>query len=309
MDYTVVGGTKGKGTGAGLPVSVVLLNRASRLYRNDVFRELDRLGFDSIVSIDEGADTRDVESLAGRYPRVRFLLLSEPTSVGERVNLGIRESAGPFVFVLWDDMRLSSQALSSRFFERLATQNILCTAPFVTATGGEAVPVAATPALHGSSLKVLNLPPAHDGARSLFPFDFCGIYSRERFVLTGGFDGSLGNPYWQKLDFGFRAWLWGEEIRLAQALKVNYVDQAPEENATPDDHYKWFWLKNLAPQFRGDSADMPSHRFWAYLRARRGGFFSAISEFRSAREWVRINRYRFRSDAASLVDLWEDEGP
>jgi hypothetical protein len=304
----VVGGTKGKGGGQGLPVSIVLLNRGSRLYRGEVFRELDRLGFESIVSIDEGADSRDIESLAGRYPRVRFLLLSGKASIGERVNLGIRESPGPFVFVLWDDMRLSTQALSSRFFERLASQNHLCVAPFVTTKGGEMLPTASAPALFGSSLKVLNLPPSRDGSRTLFPFDFCGIYSRERFVLTGGFDGGLDKPYWQKLDFGFRAWLWGEEIRLAQALKLNYIESSPEEDTTPDDCYKWFWLKNLAPQFRGDSAAMPPHRFWPYLRARRGGLLSAIGEFRSAREWVQINRYRFRSDAASLVDLWEDEG-
>jgi hypothetical protein len=33
---------------------------------------------------------------------------------------------------------------------------------------------------------------------------------------------------------------------------------------------------------------------------------SAFGEFRAAREWVRTNRYRFRTDAASLVDLWDE---
>jgi hypothetical protein len=306
--YTVVGGSNGRAFPDSLPISVILLDRGSRLYRGDVFRELDRIGFDSIVSVEEGVDSMDVESLAGRYPKVRFLLLSAPTTAGEKVNLGIRESCGRFALVLWSDMRLLTQAISSRFFERLTEQNLLCQVPFLTTRGGEAVPTAAVPAFDRSSLKVLNLTSTKDGERSLYPFDFCGIYSREKFVLTGGYDGGLANPYWQKLDFGFRAWLWGEEIRFAQALKAGYAEAAPEEDSTPDEHYKWFWLKNLAPRFKGDSALIPVSRFWSYLRSRGRGIFDAMAEFKAAREWVRINRYRFRSGATSLVDLWEEPG-
>ena len=308
MPYTVVGAPKGKASPDSLPVSVLLLNRGSHLYRGEALRELDRLGFESVVSVEErGSEGADIEALAARYPRARFLLLSGPTSPGEMVNLGLRESSGPFVFVLWSDMRLSTQGLSSRFFERLAERDALCQAPFLATKDGEAIPSAASPALHGSSLKVLSLPPAKDGAKSLYPFDFCGIYSRERFVLSGGFDGGIKSPYWQLLDFGFRAWLWGEEIRLAQAFKVAYDEAQAVEDTTADESYARFWLKNLAPSFRGDSSQLTISRFWSYLRSRSGNPVSAVSEFRAAREWVKINRYRFRSDAASLVDLWGEE--
>ncbi len=312
IPYTVIGGPKVRGTVSGgvegLPVSVLLLNRGNKLYQNDIFRELDRFGLDSILSVEEGGEGRDLEVLIGRYPRSRFLLVSEKTSPGEQINLGMRESQGRFVFVLWNDIRLSSQGLSSRFFERIAERNILCQAPFLSSREGDLLPTAAAPALHRSSLKVLGLSPMQDGSRTLYPFDYVGIYSREKFVLTGGFDGGLRTPYWQKLDFGFRSWLWGEEIRLAQALKVNYVENIPTEDATPDDCYKWFWLKNLSPVYRGDCALIPATRLWAYLRRRSGGPFAALAEFRSARDWVRLNRYRFRFDASSLVDLWEESG-
>lgn len=308
MPYTVIGNPKAKSSGEGLPVSVLLLNRGSRLYRPDLFRELEKLGFDSILSVEEGPESRDVEALANRYPRSRFLVISEKASPGEQINLGMRESPGPFVFVLWSDMRLATQGLSSRFFERLAEQNILCQAPFLSAREGELLPVVAAPALHKASLKVLALTPSRDADRTLFPFDYCGIYSREKFTLVGGFDAELGNPYWQKLDFGFRSWLWGEELRLAQALKVNYSGEVGAEDATPDECYKWFWLKNLAPVFRGDHALIPGSRLWTYLRRRSGGPFAGLAEFRLAHDWVRLNRYRFRFDAASLVDLWEEAG-
>jgi hypothetical protein len=307
VPYTVVGGPPARGAPEGSSLSVLLLGRGNRLYRNDVLHDLERLGLDSIVWIEEGVDALDVESLAQRHPGTRFVLLGGPVSVGERINVGMRESASPYVFVLWSDMKLQAAGLSGRFFERLGEQKLLCLAPWLQAGRGDVLPCAVSPALHRQSLKLLPLPPAKDGARTIYPVDFCGIYSRERFILTGGFDGGIRNPYWQKLDFGFRAWLWGEEIRLSQALRVGYEDSPTEEDSTPDDDYKWFWLKNLAPSYRSDHAAIAPRRYWAYLRRRRGNPLAALSEFRAATEWVKLNRFRFGSDASSLVDLWEEE--
>jgi hypothetical protein len=286
---------------------VVLLNRGARLYRGDTLGELERAGLRTVLSVMPASEAVDIESFSARHSGARFLLLSEPASTGVQVNLALRESVGPYVFVLWSDMSLSAQGLSSRFYERLAERDLLCSVPALFGKAGEQLPSVSAPAFNRSSLKVLSLLPDRDGARSLYPFDYAGIYSREKFVLTGGFDPGLANPYWQKLDFGFRAWLWGEEIRLAQALKLSYAEPPPPEDETPDSGYKWFYLKNLAPSFRGDSGAIGFSRFWAYVRSRRGGASSAFGEFRAAREWVRLNRYRFRTDAASLVDLW-DEG-
>ena len=179
VPYTVVGGRKGRGCPEGLPVSVVLLHRGNRLYQAQLLADLERVGFDSILSIETGAENPDVESLSARFPEVRFLFLQEEITAGERINLGIRESCGPFVFVLWNDQRLSTAALSSRFFERLAEQDVLCTAPFLSTREGNPVPSLLAPAFDRSSLRVLSFPAQKDGEKTLFPFDGCGIYSRE----------------------------------------------------------------------------------------------------------------------------------
>jgi hypothetical protein len=306
VPYTVVGAPRpAPGAEAGA-MSVVMLNRGSRIYRGEALGELERAGLRSVLSIESKGEAIDVEGLSARHPGARFLLLSSPASAGVQVNLAMRESAGPYVLVLWNDMSLSAQGLSSRFFERLAEVDILCRAPALFARGGEQLPSAMAPAFNRSSLKVLGLVPERDGARSLFPFDYAGIYSKERFVLTGGFDPGLSNPYWQRLDFGFRAWLWGEEIRIAQALKLSYAEPPPPEDETPDEGYKWFWLKNLAPAFHGDSAAIGLSRLWAYLRSRGAWGGRALGEFRAAREWVRLNRYRFRTDAPSLASVWDE---
>jgi hypothetical protein len=307
VPYTVVGAPKPAPGGEPGATTVVLLNRGSRLYRHESIDELERAGLGNILSVETGGEGLDAEALAARHPKARFMILSEAASPGVQVNLAIRESPGPYVFVLWNDMSLSSQGLSSRFFERLAERDLLCCAPVLLGRGGEQLPSAMSPAFHRTSLKILGLVPEKEGTKSVYPFDYAGIYSREKFVLTGGFDSSLSNPYWQKLDFGFRAWLWGEEIRIIQALKLAYAEPPLAEDETPDDCYKWFWLKNLAPSFRGDSGLVGFSRFWSYLWSR-GGSTSALGEFKTAREWVNLNRYRFRTDASSLVDLWDGEG-
>lgn len=309
MPYTVVGGQKARNCPEGLPVSVVLLNRGSRLYRAKLLADLERIGFDSILSIEAGPETPDVESLSGRFPRVRFLFLQGELSPGERINLGIRESCGPYVFVLWSDQKLSTVGLSSRFFERLAEQDLLCAAPFLASRDGEPTPTQMVPAFEGTRLRVLPLAPQRDGDKTLFPFDGSGIYSRERFVRTGGYDGTIPDPWWQKMDFGFRAWLWGEEMRMAQALRMGYEGSLPAEDTTPGASYGRFHLKNLAVRVREDGGNLPLGAFPPFLFRASRDPFRAVSEFRAVRDWVRINKYRFRWDARSVVDLWEPLSP
>ena len=64
VPYTVVGGPAARACSEGNSVSVLLLGRGSRLYRNEALRDLERFGFDSIVSVEEGGDAVDMESLS-----------------------------------------------------------------------------------------------------------------------------------------------------------------------------------------------------------------------------------------------------
>ena len=87
VPYTVVGSPPAKAGAEGLAVSVILLGRGSRLYRNDALCDLERFGFDSIVSIEDGADAVDIESLAQRHPSTRFILLGSPRIDGNSTRL------------------------------------------------------------------------------------------------------------------------------------------------------------------------------------------------------------------------------
>ncbi|MCX7025464.1 MAG: hypothetical protein NT080_12755 [Spirochaetes bacterium] len=305
VSYTIVGGGKGKTGGRGVPVSVVVLGRGGRLHRAELLRELERVGFDSILSVEKAGESVEVEAIATGQPTVRHLLLEEDASEGERVNIGIRESPAPYVFVLRDDMKLTTSTLSSRFFERLTEKARLCTTPVVTTRKGEAVPTIIIPAMREDSIKFLLVPASRDEEKNAAPFDFCGIYNRGKFAMLGGYDWTIRAPHWQKLDFGMRAWLWGEEIRSAQALKLICEREPPAEDITLDAHYSRFYLKNLAVSLKGDQGVLPLSRAAGFIFKSGLGPFRALSEFAAVRKWVKINRFRFRTDARGLVDLWE----
>jgi len=301
----VLGGGRGSGCKDSFPVSVLILNRGPRLYRAAMIQDLVKVGFDSIVSMEGLSDSPELEGLASRHPEARFICLHEDCNLGVKINIGMRESCSPFVFVLWNDLRLATSTLSSRFFDKVVDLDAACLVPTLNDAAGSLVPSISHPAQSGSSFKVVPLRPKADGEKCLYPFDGCGIYSRDKFVSLGGFDWTISNPYWQKLDFGMRAWLWGEKINYAQALRLNYESSPPPDDTTPDSGYGRFWLKNLAPVHRGDQAALPRSRLWSYMVRSRKSPKAALEEFRAARDWVQACSYRFKGDAARLADLWD----
>ena len=89
-------------------------------------------------------------------------------------------------------------------------------------------------------------------------------------------------------------------------MRLSYNGEVPPEDSTAEESYRRFYLKNLAPVFRGDSAHLPWRRFAGYFFRSGGDPFLAWSDFAESRRWVKTNRYRFRFDASSLTDLWDN---
>jgi hypothetical protein len=311
--YTVVGGTD---RGASTGLSAVLLNRSGRYPRRTLFQELEKIGFDFIISVERPHERYDVEELSGRFPHVRFILLKEEITLGEQINLASSELSSPLFFVLWNDIRILHSGGASRMAERLllgqdetsskSQYKRLCTVPMIQNSRFETLPTLIAPALFRSTVKTLSFAPIAEGKPSLYPFDWVGVYDRERFVGLGGFDSALKRPHWQLMDFGFRAHLWGEEILSTQLIRISYDGDIPPEDNTAERSYRRFFLKNLAPVFRGDSADLPLTRFPPYFWWARGNFFAAWKEFAEARRWIRDNSFHFQSDARSITELWDD---
>ncbi len=305
VPYTIVGGSKeDRSLHVSPPLSILLLHRGSRPYRQEYFKELEQLGDIEILSVETVSASYDIDSLSQKYPRIKFLLLHEEMSRGEQINVGMKEAAGQFVFVMWSDMKISSQ-LNTYLLERIVNADRLCSVPILQNTKLETVPSIMVPAFHKRNLRVLPMLPQKNEMKTLFPFDYSGIYKREKFLLTGGYDYLIESPYWQKMDFGFRAHMWGEAIECESAFRVRYLAAEPAEDTTPDAGYKLFFLKNLSIRFSGDTGTLPWSRFLPYYIRSGSSLFTALKEFKKVRQWVNVNQYRFIMDARDVTELWE----
>jgi hypothetical protein len=297
----------------------VILNRGGHYSRFNLFGELEKAGFDYVVSMEGARKRYDLETLSGNFPSMRFILLKDPVSFGEEINLAASELSSPLFFVLWNDLRILRGGGAARMAERTllnaaegeekAAAKSLCTVPVIQDNRFEAIPTLASPVMIRGALKTMPAVPLMEGLPSLYPFFGIGIYDRERFIRLGGFDRTIKNFHWQLMDFGFRAHLWGEKIISTRYIKLAYEGSTPEEETTVEAGYRRFFLKNLAPVFRSDYAHIPLRRFPGFFRRSSEDLLSMWEEFSQARRWVKTNRYRFRHDARMLAELWDSSRP
>ncbi len=305
VPHTIVGGAVRKTDESASPYTVILLNRGGRYYRSAVFASLEAAGVTSILSVELSNEPYDLESLSVRFPSVKFLVPLEKVTVGEMINTAMAEISSPVALVLWNDVKVLPSSFPSRLFSRLAEEGLVCAAPVLLSDRLEPLPVQMVPALSKASFQVEPMACYRDASPTAYPFDYIGIYNRDRFIKLGGFDHTISNPYWQNLDFGIRAHLWGERISLITSFRLSYEGAVPREDVSADSSYVNFYLKNLAPVYRKDYAFIPTSRFFSF--AGRSGLtvFEAVARFSAARKWVYLNRYRFVRDAASMVSSWE----
>lgn len=307
VPYTVVGGNdQGSRGPAKWPVTALVLNRGGRYHRAQLIEQLTRQGFAEILCIEHGLAGPDLESQCRLCPGLRFMILAEDRGTGVDINLGIREARSPFVFVLWSDLSLLP-FLESSMNEALG-RHALCTVPLLRNLRGEVVPSLAMPAEQENNLKILPIMPSQDNMASFFPHEYIGIYQRERFIQSQGFDPGIRNPFWQKMDWGCRAWLWGESIRCLPEVRLQQNTEPESEDTTPDADYTRFYLKNLLPRFTGDQAVLPRGRFPAFARLSSAGWWADWQYFRAVRAWVRTNAYRFKHDARYITSVWQTKG-
>jgi hypothetical protein len=305
IPYAVIGGApKARVRKYLFPLTIVILNRGGKLFRENALDDLAEQADCEIISIEGPEAAPDIDALAKKYAAVRFLLLQGETTTGEKVNLGIEEAQSKLVFVVSSDMHIPRSVISPRILEKIEARELLCTLPVLKNARLETVPSLQVPGYFSRSLKIMPWNPLYDGMKSVFPFDYAGIYHKEKFRFSGGYDGRLRSPYWQKADFGFRSCLWGEELAVNTSIFCQYRREVKVEDNTPDESYKYFYLKNISVEFRRDRGVLGYRKFPTYVFKSGSGFPRAFREFREARRWVWENRYRFKTDARDLVEVW-----
>jgi len=316
--YTVLGG-KPSADNSGL--SALVLNRGIRYPRRAFFAELEKAGFDSVLSVEGPGEHYDIDELSESFPFIRFITLSAPVSAGEAVNIGAAELPGPLFFVLRSDLKIPGSAV--RMCERLLPGREgrpddagtggggrVCTVPVFQNSRCETLPTAISPVMLKKKLELARLAPEKENTPTLYPYDAVGIYDRRRFLDMGGFDAGIKSEYWQMLDFGFRVWLSGGEIRVTRLVSLRCEGGETPVDAGYNEDYWRFFFKNLAPALKHNRetdtayAHLPLKYLLPFLLKAKWNLPAAARLFFSARKWVRSRRAAWKISAKELILTW-----
>ncbi|MFW6362654.1 MAG: hypothetical protein ACOC0D_02310 [Spirochaeta sp.] len=305
-DFTIVGSARlnrRSGTVPGL--SVLVLHRGGRFNRVQQFSDLERLGVREILAVEPKASSYDVEQLANRFSRVKFLLMQKELNPGQMINLGIQESSSSHVLVIWNNIKV--QSISDRVLQAILSGNQICAVPLFRNERSEVIPSMFMPAFYKRTIRLIPAVPSRDGQCTIFPHDYIGIYDAQHFLSLGGYDTQIASPYWQKMDFGMRSYLWGSSITCSVSFRVSSSTSSVPEDTTPNIDYLRFFLKNIAIRFSGDSGYLPRSIPLRLLLHRSFGLLDTWREYRRIKHWVDQNRFRYTQDARHLLELWEDQ--
>lgn len=303
INRTVLGGKEAMPS-VQMNVSVILLNHEGSHYRIQNLETLLKCGFASIVSFEMNPDNYNIEDFVQRFPSVKFIVPLEDVTDGDLINIGMSEVESDYVLVLRDTLSITPDLLTPRLADRLIEKNQFCCVPHLFSYSSPAFPNVFIPSVRNNVLDINSDSVISDGAKTLYPLDFIGLYNRQKFIQLGGFDYTILSPYWQNLDLSFRAWLWGERITLSTAFNISYAENPPADDIAANRYSSRFYLKNLLPHFYADHGKIPASSFFVYLPRSSCGLFEALHQFKDARFWVEQNKYRFRYDAAYLVENW-----
>ncbi len=238
-------------------------------------------------------------------PGCKSILVPPGLTPGEQINIGIQEAKGSHVFVLWDDMDLQHPALTVHHFEQVARMECLCLTPVLMNHRKESIPARLIPCMEEGPLEIRTAGLSSEGQPSLYPFDYCGIYKRDKFLLCEGYDSRISSSYWQKADFGFRTGLWGEQCLCTTGLRVAYQRDVPGETIPIDASYRRFFLKNLALKSTKEGWQLSKGEFLRFHLHSGMSLFASAKEYQVLASWVRKNKYRFKKDIWDLMQDWE----
>lgn len=321
---TIIGGSE-KNPYASKPISVLLLSRSGSHFKPQILDALMKSGFQSIVSVEKFSKNYALDELSRRFPCVRFIIPQEEINIGQMINIGMKETEGETVFVVWDDIKIRENILSDFVLSKLSLfekplddfttsdnteckidipRKPLCLLPSLYSASSHILPVKASPSIDDAYFTVTLSKLLYEHSISLYPYDFMGIYNKKHFFEMGGFDSELSSPYWQNVEFGLRSWLWGYALFMSPAFRLSYEGERATEDMSIDDSYYRFYLKNIIPRCDKGKISYPKKAFLPYA-IHSGHFFKAIPAFREAKKWVDSHSDKYKLDFNAILAFWK----
>ncbi len=163
--------------------------------------------------------------LRKRFPFVTFIVFSTPVSFGTLANAMANECYTTFFYLTRSDVYCESIDFDTAISLLHRSDKPAAVTPRLTNRQGEPIPVIQVPLLRNGLIDPLSFPPRQEVTPTLYPFLGLGMYERALFQRLRGFDDFVGGTYWQSLDFGLRAWLYGYPIINLASLSCSFINR------------------------------------------------------------------------------------
>lgn len=291
---------------ASLDISAILLNTSGSHLKTQIFDNLLQCGFKTIVSVEPDSESFNIEEISRRYPTVKFIIPREKTSDGNLINACVSEIDTKYFLVLRDSFNITKGFLTKNLSENILKNDCFCIVPRLIDKNGVSIIINFVPSAKKGKFLINPEQSLSDGLSTLYPFDFIGLYNRERFIEIGGYDYNIVSPYWQNVDLALRAWLWNEKILITTKFQISYTEEVPIEQSALDISYIQFYLKNILPKFRDDHGIVPRFSFLRFYFRSKCGIFEARELYSQAKQWIKKNQFRFKKDIQYLIENWNN---
>ncbi len=286
-------------------LSCVILNRGGRYERAQVIRQLNELGFDSIISVEVGSNHYEIEGLCQVFPNLRVLVLQNNISLGEMVNLAMTEASSEYVMIIWNTFIHTLPSIN--LLRYIQDSDSICIVPQLLNHAADPIPGVHIPTQYRNELNIVSTTVQSAVRRTLYPTDFVGLYHRSSFLDCGGYDLNIREPYWQLVDFGFRAGLFGKRIVVDTRWQLNCRSPQMVEDRNEGVGYARFFLKNLAISFGRGGVYIPFLSCIKLCLGRRLSLITLLRIRRSLRAWLTVEQQKIICDATKFIQTWDDE--
>lgn len=305
INRTVVGGQGDRPQNA-LNISVILLNTTGSHFKVQLFENLLSCNFCQIVSVEHDANNFALDDLLKKFPTVKFIVPLEKATDGEMINLAMSEIDSDYVLILRDNLAIPPKIILNNLAEKFISSDIFCIVPRLFDSKENPLDSHFSPFVTKNHFTIETSSSFSDGVKTLYPFDYIGLYNRKKFIQLGGFDYTIKSSYWQNLDLAMRSWLWGEEIKLTGFLRFYYSQDYQIEDKTLNIDYLRFYLKNEVPKYKNERGIIKKSQFLPFMTHSSCGFLEARRLFVAAKKWVETNKYRFKTDLQTLIENWSE---
>lgn len=170
-------------------------------------------------------DQGRIPELRKRFPDVTFIVFKQPVPFGILANVLANECYTTFFYLTRSDLRLVTFDVDSAMELLLRSDKPAAVTPVITNRLGEHIPIIQVPMLKDGMIDPISFLPKEKVSATLYPFLGLGMYERALFQRLRGFDEAIESDYWQILDFGLRAWLYGYPIFNMRALECTFIDR------------------------------------------------------------------------------------